>query len=137
MEVQYRFWARIRAGDGREVAASAVGVSLRTGERWFAERGGLMPPASASHRARVLSIHEREEIALQRAQRRAVREIARVIGRSPSTVSRELRRLPRNPNDRHRPVYRAGLHRPGACRCVGPRGRNLPGWPRIWPCAAS
>lgn len=107
LEVQYRFWARIRAGDGREVAASAVGVSLRTGERWFAERGGVMPPASASHRARVLSFHEREEIALLRAQRRGVREIARLIGRSPSTVSRELRRLPRNPNDRHRPVYRA------------------------------
>ncbi|GAB2696909.1 hypothetical protein GCM10027089_18240 [Nocardia thraciensis] len=37
-------------------------------------------------------MQEREEIALLRAQGLGVREIARRIGRSPSTVSRELRR---------------------------------------------
>jgi IS30 family transposase len=41
---------------------------------------------------RYLSFAEREEIALLRAQRCGVREIARRLGRSPSTVSRELRR---------------------------------------------
>jgi IS30 family transposase len=35
---------------------------------------------------------EREEIALLRAQQHGVREIARQLGRSPSTISRELRR---------------------------------------------
>ena len=39
-----------------------------------------------------LSFAEREEIALLRAQDVGVREIARRIGRSPSTVSRELTR---------------------------------------------
>jgi len=39
---------------------------------------------------RYLSFAEREEIALLRAQDIGVREIARLIGRSPSTVSREL-----------------------------------------------
>jgi IS30 family transposase len=39
-----------------------------------------------------LSFAEREEIALLNAQNAGVREIAREIGRSPSTVSRELRR---------------------------------------------
>ncbi|MDF6104092.1 helix-turn-helix domain-containing protein, partial [Gordonia hongkongensis] len=41
---------------------------------------------------RYLSFAEREEIALLRAQDRGVREIARWIGRSPATISRELRR---------------------------------------------
>jgi IS30 family transposase len=41
---------------------------------------------------RYLCFEEREEIALLRAQGEGVREIARRLGRSPSTISRELRR---------------------------------------------
>jgi IS30 family transposase len=41
---------------------------------------------------RYLSFAEREEIALLRAQQCGVREIARRLRRSPSTISRELRR---------------------------------------------
>ncbi len=41
---------------------------------------------------RYLSFGEREEIALLRAQGHGVREIAWRLGRSPSTISRELRR---------------------------------------------
>lgn len=41
---------------------------------------------------RYLSFAEREEIALLRFQQMSLREIARRIGRSPSTISRELRR---------------------------------------------
>ena len=41
---------------------------------------------------RYLSFEEREEIAMFRAQGAGVREIARRLGRSPSTISRELRR---------------------------------------------
>jgi IS30 family transposase len=41
---------------------------------------------------RYLSFVEREEIALLRAQKLGVREIARKLGRSPSTITRELRR---------------------------------------------
>ena len=41
---------------------------------------------------RYLSFGEREEIALLRAQGMGVREIARGLGRAPSTISRELRR---------------------------------------------
>jgi len=41
---------------------------------------------------RYLSFEEREEIALLRAQGMGVREIARRLGRAPSTISRELRR---------------------------------------------
>ncbi len=41
---------------------------------------------------RYLSFAEREEIAISCAQGAGVREIARQVGRSPSTISRELRR---------------------------------------------
>jgi len=41
---------------------------------------------------RYLSFAEREEIALLHAQGEGVRAIARQVGRSPSTISRELRR---------------------------------------------
>ncbi len=39
-----------------------------------------------------LTLEEREEIAWRRDRKEGVRLIARAIGRSPSTVSRELRR---------------------------------------------
>jgi IS30 family transposase len=41
---------------------------------------------------RYLSFAEREEIALLHAQQVGVREVARRVGRAPSTISRELRR---------------------------------------------
>ena len=56
-----------------------------------------MPPSHPAPSAprpsgRPLSFAEREEIALLRAQGHGVREIARRLGRAPSTISRELRR---------------------------------------------
>ena len=56
-----------------------------------------MPPTHLSASARPLSgrhlsFEEREEIALLRVQGRGVRDIARRLGRAPSTISRELRR---------------------------------------------
>jgi IS30 family transposase len=52
-----------------------------------------MPTVSrAPLSGRYLSFAEREEIAILRAQDVGVRETARQLGRSPSTISRELRR---------------------------------------------
>jgi IS30 family transposase len=51
-----------------------------------------MKPRSKALSGRYLSFDEREQIALLRAHGRGVREIAREIERSPSTISRELRR---------------------------------------------
>jgi IS30 family transposase len=52
-----------------------------------------MPPVTlAPLSGRYLSLAEREEIAILRAQQLGVREIARRVSRSPSTISRELRR---------------------------------------------
>jgi IS30 family transposase len=56
-----------------------------------------VPPTHFSHSSkppsgRYLSFAEREEIAILRAQGQGVRAIARQLDRSPSTISRELRR---------------------------------------------
>lgn len=56
-----------------------------------------MPPShlavsAPARSARYLSFVEREALALLRAQDHGVREIARRLGRAPSTISRELRR---------------------------------------------
>jgi hypothetical protein len=91
-EVERQFWKQIAMGITSEKAAEAVGVSQPVGTRWFRHRGGMPLFMSKPVSSRYLSFSEREEIALLRAQDLGVREIARVIGRSPSTVSRELTR---------------------------------------------
>jgi IS30 family transposase len=52
-----------------------------------------MPPSDFTpHTGRFLSFAEREEIAIGRAYGYGIRQIARHLGRSPSTISREVRR---------------------------------------------
>src|ERR687894_185980 len=91
-EVERWFWREIAKGLSSEDAAAAVGVSSAAGVRWFRERGGMATLLRDPDTCRYLCFAEREEIALLRAEGKGVREIAREIGRSPSTISRELRR---------------------------------------------
>src|SRR6478752_6879098 len=93
LEVEYRFWAEIRAGLSQLEAADVIGVSGPTANRWFRQRGGVMPPTSTCTRSRVLSFAEREQIGLLRAAGHGVRAIARELDRDPGTISRELRRV--------------------------------------------
>ena len=90
--VRQAFWECIALGLQSEDAAQACGFSQPLGPRWFREAGGMPPMPLAPPLERYLSFAEREEIALLRAQQHGVREIARQLGRSPSTISRELRR---------------------------------------------
>jgi IS30 family transposase len=86
------FWEAIAAGLWSEDAARAVGLSSALGSRWFREGGGMRTVTCGSLSGHYLSFEEREEIAIMRAQGHGVREIARHLNRSPSTISRELRR---------------------------------------------
>ena len=94
--VQREFWAAVRSGMVVAEAASCVGVSITVAWRWFRHVGGVMPPDFSSSpqpvTVRRLSLDEREEIACRRAAGEGVRAIAVALGRSPSTISRELRR---------------------------------------------
>jgi transposase, IS30 family len=91
-EHRVRFWEAIARGATSLDAAREAGVSGVVGVRWFREGGGMPTVTLAPLSGRYLSFAEREEIALLRAQRCGVREIARRVGRSPSAISRELRR---------------------------------------------
>ncbi len=87
-----RFWAAIARGLSSEDAAVEAGVSVAVGVRCFREGGGISTVTQAPLSGRYLSFAEREEIAMLRAGGCGVREIARQLGRCPSTISRELRR---------------------------------------------
>ncbi|MGH8911408.1 MAG: IS30 family transposase [Acidimicrobiia bacterium] len=104
-EVEDGFWGVVRAGEGVvRAAAVAAGVSFHTANGWFGKAGGIMPPVRELSGVR-LSFTEREEIACLRAAGRGVREIARQVGRDPSTISRELHRVPAG----RRGPYRASV----------------------------
>ena len=90
--MQRAFWRLIAEGLTSEDAGAQVGVSMPVASRWFRHAGGMPPISLVEPTGRFLSFAEREEIALLRAQDHGVREIARRLGRDPSTVSRELRR---------------------------------------------
>ncbi len=87
-----RFWDAVAGGEKTGDAAAAAGVSSPVGYRWFRHAGGVNPCLPPTVSGRYLSFAEREDIALWRAQGAGVREIARRLDRSPSTISRELRR---------------------------------------------
>jgi IS30 family transposase len=109
VEVQRRFWRAMRAGVVLDDAAASVGVSKTVAWRWFREAGGVIPAgiqrADDGSRTRRLSFREREEISCRRAAGDGVREIARALDRSPSTISRELARG----TQRRKTGYRASV----------------------------
>jgi len=67
----------------------------------------MCPISLAEPTGRYLSFAEREEIAVLNAQEHGVREIARRVGRDPSTISRELRRNAATRSSQR--GYRAGV----------------------------
>ena len=91
-EHKQRFWEAIAVGLSSEEAAAQAGVSPAVGTRWFREAGGMRTVTLTPFSDRYLSFAEREEIAILNAKDCGVREIARRVDRSPSTISRELRR---------------------------------------------
>jgi IS30 family transposase len=85
-------WERWKKGQSISAISRALERRNKTGvERIVVFYGGI---AQAPRRRAVaaLRFEEREEISRGIAARRSIRQIAREIGRSPSTVSREIRR---------------------------------------------
>lgn len=109
-----RFLRLIAAGISNSEACRLVGVNRRTGTRWRYGRrvvtraGGVViyPPVRTDERgprsARYLSERERVRIADLLAAGWTIRAVAQDLGRSASTVSREVRRN-RDPDGRYRP----------------------------------
>ncbi|WP_166852936.1 helix-turn-helix domain-containing protein, partial [Isoptericola sp. BMS4] len=90
--VEHAFWRGVRDGLSVFDAAQVAGISFATGYRKIRQAGGVLPADLGEPSGRYLSLTEREELAVLRAEGRGVREIARLLGRSASTISRELAR---------------------------------------------
>ena len=91
-DIERAFWVEIAKGVASEEAAMSVGASGPVGSRWFREGGGMPTVILTPGSGRYLCFAEREEIALLHGRQLGVRDIARRLGRSASTISRELRR---------------------------------------------
>jgi len=104
-EKQEQFSRLITAGVSNAEACRIVGINRRTGKRWrhgrtirnTAGEPVHYPPVCTSiprrpRHPRYLSVEERTTIADLLREHKTLRQIAMALGRSPSTVSRELRR---------------------------------------------
>src|SRR5674476_834543 len=92
IDKQARFWVLMAGGATLTGASEAVGVSRATGRKWRQTTGGRIPRRRPEPSGRYLSLEERLRIADLHLGGAGVRAIAVGIGRSPATVSRELRR---------------------------------------------
>ena len=80
------------AGVKPYLAARAVGVSVTFAYGVHHKMGGVYRPPGVTYSARYLNREERYELARLRESGCSVRQAAARLGRSPSTVSRELAR---------------------------------------------
>ena len=82
-------WRGYRAGDSLRAISRALGRSIEPLRALVALTGGR-PPVVPRRSPLRLSLAEREEISRGLVTGLSLREIARGLGRSPSTVSREV-----------------------------------------------
>jgi IS30 family transposase len=113
-------WDRWQRGETQKAIGRRFGKESSSVYFQLKLTGGIRPrPRCRSRRA--LSLSEREEISRGIAAYRSIRTIARCLGRSPSTVSREIRRNGGYDEYRASEAYvRAWerAHRPKPCRLV-------------------
>nr|WP_271209371.1 helix-turn-helix domain-containing protein [Rhodococcus wratislaviensis] len=100
------------AGEFITGAAEAAGSYRKQGARWLAACGGVRPRRGRNLKGRCLTFAEREEIAIGIAAGHTLRDIAKALNRSPSTISREIARN-REPSGRYRArsAHPAAYHR--------------------------
>jgi IS30 family transposase len=133
-EVRRAFERLIVQGVSNSEACRVVGINRKTGTRWRYGRdipatGGRTlhyPPVISASRTtpistRYLSEDERITISDLRRSGATLRTIAKDLGRSPSTISRELRRNV-DPAGRYRP---SAAHRSAAQRRIRYRKRRV------------
>ena len=116
-------WDRWQKGDSLHAIAHLFDRGHSSVQRILGEAGGIRPPQRRRSRL-ALMLSEREEISRGVVAGHSIRSIAMSLGRSPSTVSREINR-----NGGHRRYraskadqaawYRAG--RPKRCKLVESR----------------
>jgi len=91
-EIQEAIVDMLALGWGKPQIAELVGVSPQHVRKVNHILGGVYRPKDSEYDPRYLDREERHELARLNDAGHSVREIGRRLGRSPSTVSRELRR---------------------------------------------
>ena len=89
--VVHELWDLKLEGVAAEEIALRIGWSVSAVRRHLRAHGGVRPRWGRNLEGRSLSMAERETI-LELKGTQGIREIARQLGRSPSTISRELNR---------------------------------------------
>ena len=84
-------WERWKKGEGLKSIGRVFGKPSSCIFAPIRPSGGIMPPVRRRSRL-ALTLAEREEISRGLAAGRTVRSVAHALGRSPSTVSREVGR---------------------------------------------
>ena len=84
-------WDRWQRGESLKAIGRAFGKPSSSIYFQVAPHGGIRPPPRSRSRL-ALTLSEREEISRGIAAHQSARSMARLLGRSPSTVSRELNR---------------------------------------------
>jgi IS30 family transposase len=116
---------RVTEGETFALAAAAVGCSTKSIQRFMARTGGLFPKARERSPLR-LSPGDREELSRGLLAGESFREIAERLGRSPSTISREVSA------NGCRSSYRAWLAEQSAARRARrPKTEKLAANPRL------
>lgn len=87
-----RMWTVWCSGEEMDVAGAAVGLSRKTVFNRIAETGGVRPRRGRTQSRARLSFEDRCYVEAGLRQGRSIRAIAADLGRSPSTISREVRR---------------------------------------------
>ncbi|XAD56640.1 IS30 family transposase [Streptomyces albidoflavus] len=88
---QDEIWRRWREGQSFSLIGRALGAPMQSARRFLYQSGGVrLAPQTRSERH--LSGSEREEISRGIAAGESARQLAKRLGRSPSTVSREIAR---------------------------------------------
>ena len=82
-------WLRMRSGQAAKPTARELGLCTGTVRAYLLRCGGIRPEPRRRAPGR-LSMAEREEISRGLAAGRSIRAIALVLGRTPSTISREV-----------------------------------------------
>jgi IS30 family transposase len=116
----------LAAGLNPRQAALAAGVSETWAYVTHRRMGGVYRPAGVTYSARYLDREERYELARLRESGLSVRAIAVRLGRSPSTISRELAR---NADPRTGGYQPERAHRLAWERQRRPKGSKLSGHP--------
>ena len=126
-EEKTELWNRWQRGESLKAIGRAFGKPSSSIYFQLAPHGGIRPAPRRRSRL-ALTLSEREEISRGIVADRSIRSMARLLGRSPSTVSREIRR--HGGYDRYRAALADtkawdGARRPKRCKlATNPRLRR-------------